>query len=576
MADFIIQWNCSGLQTRFNDVKLILASFNPKILCLQETNILPPDPNILDDEGKVKESYYLKFKGYQGYHSYATNENGKAHGGASIWVWNGIPHKELKIDSPLQAASVQIDDGRKISVSSIYVLNNTTPSLETLNNFKNQLPPPFIISGDYNAHSPVWGNVDVNGRGKEVEKFINENDDVVIFNDGKPTYISPQTGNGSVIDLCLCHPDILLDYKFKVADDLSGSDHFPIILETIDTTPPDPIERWNFNKADWAKFDKLCLEKLILINVIKLSNSTGVDLMDAFIKILFDISKEAIPRYVTKPKRSYPWFTDECRSVIRARKQAQRLFHRQPSNTNKIRYKELCAQARRTLKQAKKQSWAEYVSKFNKDTNVKKTWDMVRKITGKNQSQPIKFIKTPEGDITSKQAIAEKIGQTVEKNSSSQHYTTKFQNFKAGAERKKINFGTSSDDYNKKFSDDELIAALQRAKNGATGPGDIHYMILKRLPPESISVLCHIFNHFWQEDSFPSSWREALIIPVPKPNKDSSDPENIRPIALTCCICKTMERMINTRLVSYLEKHKILTKYQCGFRKGRSTADQLD
>ena len=144
----------------------------------------------------------------------------------------------------------------------------------------------------------------------------------------------------------------------------------------------------------------------------------------------------------------------------------------------------------------------------------------------------------------------------------------KFQNFKAGAERKKINFGTSSDDYNKKFSDEELIAALARAKNGATGPGDIHYMILKRLPSESISVLCHIFNHFWQEDSFPSSWREALIIPVPKPNKDSSDPENIRPIALTCCICKTMERMINTRLVSYLEKHKILTKYQCGFRKG--------
>ena len=46
---------------------------------------------------------------------------------------------------------------------------------------------------------------------------------------------------------------------------------------------------------------------------------------------------------------------------------------------------------------------------------------------------------------------------------------------------------------------------------------------------------------------------------VPKPGKDTSDPSNYRPIALTSCICKVMERMINSRLVWYLERNKLLS-----------------
>ena len=62
---------------------------------------------------------------------------------------------------------------------------------------------------------------------------------------------------------------------------------------------------------------------------------------------------------------------------------------------------------------------------------------------------------------------------------------------------------------------------------------------------------------------------------IPKPGKDSKNPSNYHPISLTSCLCKTMERMINTRLVWFLEKNNILTKYQSGFRKGRTTTDQL-
>ena len=44
---------------------------------------------------------------------------------------------------------------------------------------------------------------------------------------------------------------------------------------------------------------------------------------------------------------------------------------------------------------------------------------------------------------------------------------------------------------------------------------------------------------------------------------------------ITSCVCKTLERMINDRLVWFLENNNILTDIQCGFRKRKSTIDHL-
>ena len=66
-----------------------------------------------------------------------------------------------------------------------------------------------------------------------------------------------------------------------------------------------------------------------------------------------------------------------------------------------------------------------------------------------------------------------------------------------------------------------------------------------------------------------------MVIPIPKPGKDCSIPSNHRPIALTSCLCKSMERIINKRLVYFLESNNLLTPFQCGFRQGRSTLDHL-
>src|SRR5207244_1847073 len=52
-------------------------------------------------------------------------------------------------------------------------------------------------------------------------------------------------------------------------------------------------------------------------------------------------------------------------------------------------------------------------------------------------------------------------------------------------------------------------------------------------------------------------------------------PENYRPISLTSCLCKLMEKMVTCRLTCHLEKNNLLNENQTGFRKGRGTIEQI-
>ena len=117
--------------------------------------------------------------------------------------------------------------------------------------------------------------------------------------------------------------------------------------------------------------------------------------------------------------------------------------------------------------------------------------------------------------------------------------------------------------------------ALKKCHDTAVGSDDIHYQFLKHLPLRPLDSLLRIFNHVWHTGILPDSWKEAIVIPILKPGKDSTNPANYRPIALTSCICKTMERMVNDRLVWFLEKNNLIATVQSGFRKQTGTLDHL-
>ena len=133
----------------------------------------------------------------------------------------------------------------------------------------------------------------------------------------------------------------------------------------------------------------------------------------------------------------------------------------------------------------------------------------------------------------------------------------------------------NTETHNNPFFMDELTNAMSKSHDTAVGPDSIHYQMLKNLPDSAVDTLLDAVNYIWTTGDFPPEWHLATVIPVAKPGKDSTDPTSYRPIALTSCLCKVMKRMINTRLVWYLKQLKLITPVQSGFRKQRSTTDQL-
>ena len=53
--------------------------------------------------------------------------------------------------------------------------------------------------------------------------------DLCILNDGSAAYIHPTTGSTWALNLSICGPSLLLDYAWKIHEDLCRSDHFPVM-----------------------------------------------------------------------------------------------------------------------------------------------------------------------------------------------------------------------------------------------------------------------------------------------------------------------------------------------------------
>ena len=122
----------------------------------------------------------------------------------------------------------------------------------------------------------------------------------------------------------------------------------------------------------------------------------------------------------------------------------------------------------------------------------------------------------------------------------------------------------------------ELKTAIDKMKRkGAAGPDGIPPSFIKALGPKSLEVLLSIFNKSFAAGALPQIWRTATIIPLLKQGKPASDLASFRPISLTSCLGKVLERMIANRLYQLAEKRQWFNHQQAGFRKGRSCVDQI-
>lgn len=553
----LLSWNCHGFHQHASDLRDLINYYHPICVALQETFL--------------QSTKFAKIRNYSIFRKDNDNEN-RTSGGVALLISHDYPCSPVHLQTDLQAVAVKIHIRSVITVCSLYLPPSSNIRQTTLNNLISQLPKPFFILGDMNGHSPLWGSLDSNNRGLQIEKLLCDHD-LCLFNTNQITYFHLPNRSYHSLDLAISSPQLYPFWDFNVDKDLHNSDHFPIILsENISTTPIQRITRYVLDTADWNHFSAVAniTEDMVKNNsideAVQIVTSTIISAADSSIR-----KSSGLFRRQTKP-----WWNQDCKMTYKDQRRAWNKFKRYPTTENFMYYKKCKATFRRTLRRSQKNSWASYVSSISNCISSKQMWAKVRRCSGVYPNNQIHILEHKNQTISSISDIANAIASSFSNISAATSYPPSFSKQKATLEKTKLNFQTKKNlSYNRDFNMLELKRALHNTKRTNAGPDNISYVMIKHLSTSSLSNLLCLFNRIWNERSYPSLWRMATIIPILKPNKDPTNPLSYRPIALTSCLSKILEKMISSRLTHYLELNNCLSLYQSGFRRGRSTIDNI-
>ena len=235
MAKFL-HWNINGVNTHYEDLRLLVHNHKPKVVALQET---------------LNSSFTLS-----GFNIYHKRENTNARG-ISLLIDNSLVSSDIVLQTNLEAIAARVTVCKKTyTFCNLYLSPSKTYSSADIENILDQLPRPVVLMGDFNAHHPLWGSASSSPRGDVlVDVFSLRN--LCVLNDGSTTYLRDYDNYTSCLDLTVVDPAIVLDFNWCVLDDTHGSDHYPVVLTSTSSEEEEKEERYNLNKANWPLFEDI-------------------------------------------------------------------------------------------------------------------------------------------------------------------------------------------------------------------------------------------------------------------------------------------------------------------------------
>ena len=583
----ILQWNLNGIKTRLRlgEIQRVLNDHEPMCICLQHLG-----------------QYDTNLKNYQ-LVSQSIKTNDEL--GTAIYVHKEATYESIQVQNAvLQHSITQIYLGnrRKITILNIYNQPIYNYNITHLRNILTTLPQPILLVGDFNAHSPMWDEncAEPDGPGRKVEELMDECSLYCLNEEDTHTYVSNTNGAISSIDLALCSDTVANQFEWRALEDSYTSDHHPILITHLQQQNPVKEKRYKTDKADWIKY-----KAKLTTNLPEFDDQLNTEEVYKILKErIIEAADESIPLSGQGRKREVPWWSNELKELLKQKHKMSNLMIRTKKRLNKLltnnhhdqdqmmkiiqlstelkiirpHLNKLTAKFKRRAILGRKESWEKYVSSINSRTPIKKIWRRFRKVSGSCPS-PIKHALNVNGQRVHETIdICNAIAEKLENTSSNEFYDEQFLRYKNEQESRTITFTKNElnrEYYNEPLTMEELMNALENTKNTAPGKDKINFEMLKNLPLNAKEYLLKLFNHIWETNTVPSEWMEAIIVPIPKPGKDPSNPGNYRPIALTSCVCKTMEKIVNSRLTTVLKHKKIISPIQTGAEKGKSTLEPL-
>ena len=562
----ILCWNARGLRANGDELQHLLQTMAelPLVICVQET--------MLKTGKTFNIKHYITIRN--------DNINNIASNGIAVFIRNDIKHKLHNTANNLQIIKIEINfQNEVIDIINVYNPTRTLTNIAQLHHLINR-NNKTIVCGDFNAHNAMWYSQYNDNVGTQLEQLIDDCN-LYMLNDATPTRYGTN-GNASVIDLVFVSQQINTRAHLTVLPYNCGSDHRILHITVNSTTRRrpqhnnnninnlrnKPLRKYNMKSVDWQRFKNDCSNNF---NTHNINSNSIID----FNEQLTHIMNRHIPPINQKPiEKRAVWWNEECETAIRKRRAAEQKLISYPSDINLINFQKARAYARRIIKYTKQQSWHRHCQQFNTSTNFSKIWKTVHAFT-KNSNKPFKqnIELNINNNITSEpDEIITALKQTFFTQNNLQPHDTlqldseKYYNTPDTKEMHHINLP---------FNIHELRNALSQSHESTPGQDNINYTTLQHLPNESLTLLLHQINNIWRTGNIPTQWKHAVIIPLLKPTQDPLQASSYRPIALTSCVGKTMERMVNNRLKYYLEQNNLIPDTQCAFRKNRSCTDHL-
>ena len=528
---------------------------------------------LMISETKIDESFPLGQFQIDGYVCYRKDRNDKG-GGIILFVREDIPSKLLPFDSGIDMEHMFVEINlrkKKWLISCSYNphtkfieqhLCHLGKGLDSLSSkFEN-----FILLGDFNAE--VTNSFMANFcETYNVSSLIK-----------KPTcFKNPE--NPTCIDLILTNRKKSFQNSKLIETGLSDFHKLTVtVLKTFFMKQePKIIKYRDFSKFNNQAFRDELYGELYLNNTLKNIS------FDNFQNISANIFERHAPikeKYIRNNQSHF--ITKDIRKAIMTRTRLKNKFRKEDTEENKKAYNKQRNYCLKLVRKTKKDFYNNLDVK--KITDNKQFWKTVKPFFSNKviNNEKITLIENEEV-ISDDQSIANKFSNfyaSVVENLGIENENMKLndedietvvENFKNHPSILKIKEHYNSDS---KFSFSPVnvtdvlkeIDALDASK--AHQERDIPVKILKKNRDIFADFIKKDFNYGILNDMFPNHLKESEVKPVFK-KKSRTEVENYRPVSILPTISKIYERLIHKQLSTFFEP--ILSKFQCGFRKGHST-----
>ena len=582
----ILQWNCDSISSKLEELKIFLKDNKVDVFMLQETKMIKKDSDI-----KIKDYTIIR----RDRPKRVGKENCRG-GGMITGIRDTIPYRQVR--SEFASTEDEISEWITIEIPTktegrLRLTNAYIPPIRNTKSEGHRNRKAIIttdkwpaevtdcIFGDLNAHSEIWsdnvaeGKIAENERGKMIEDWLASTNMICINDPHQPTRSNRNPTAETVIDSSpdqtFVHAAQIERFKWRAEDNLN-SDHKPIIITYQNATIPkvntSPQFIWKLSKADWPKFTEMIEERV-----------QAIDTTQSVFKMEEALSKEirkAANKHIGRKKmdsNTKPFMTKEIKEAIKRRNQLRKTS----SGKEREELNQACQEVASLIREEREKAWREYVENIDLHTDPRKVWRTIRSIEGSQPPQKKNEVLVTDGIArVEDKDKAEAFARTYRKFSQIPK-RKEDKNFHTEVRKKMTDTPMGIDKTEREISMREMETVINHTGNfKAAGEDEITYEMLKKLGPKAKELLLLIFNLVWKDPGgLPRNWRTAVIRPLLKEGKDPEKTASYRPISLTSCCGKILEKIVADRMTQILEERGLFTNNQAGFRQGRSTTDQV-